>query len=264
MFRIFQTKAKVKIREWFRLYWTCEQAWYVMRCAIWYRLYNLKNVKNTHGRALLLVKLQAKSNIPPWVFFMFFKLYKWYPITQNITYIWLFKNQYPGRSFRQNHLQCLWILKLQENKKTGILFVGTTLIIKRVFFLIFWHIFTGFTCSRIYLFKVKKENTKTMCKICSKLPIKTPATLHWLRSRVFIVNFEQISNIVFVFQLLTLSKRRPTRHYFSLQISIGLIVVHIAWKMSNLSKMRFFIYIICSTQTALRYIKLQSENSISD
>ena len=27
----------------------------VMRCAIWYHLYNLKNVKNTHGRVLILV-----------------------------------------------------------------------------------------------------------------------------------------------------------------------------------------------------------------
>ena len=30
-----------------------------MLCAIWYHFYNLKNVKNTHGRVLLLVKLQA-------------------------------------------------------------------------------------------------------------------------------------------------------------------------------------------------------------
>ena len=29
---------------------------YVMLCAIWYHLYNLKNVKNTHGGVLLLVK----------------------------------------------------------------------------------------------------------------------------------------------------------------------------------------------------------------
>ena len=29
-------------------------------CATWYHLYNLKNVKNTHGGMLLLVKLQAK------------------------------------------------------------------------------------------------------------------------------------------------------------------------------------------------------------
>ena len=39
---------------------------YVMRCAFWYYLYNLKSVKNT------------KNNTPPWVFFTFFKLYKWY------------------------------------------------------------------------------------------------------------------------------------------------------------------------------------------
>ena len=31
---------------------------YVMRCAIWHHLYNLKNVKNTHGGVLILVKLQ--------------------------------------------------------------------------------------------------------------------------------------------------------------------------------------------------------------
>ena len=31
----------------------------VVLCAIWYHSYNLKNVKNTHGGVLLLVKLQA-------------------------------------------------------------------------------------------------------------------------------------------------------------------------------------------------------------
>ena len=39
---------------------------FVVRCAIWYHLYNLKNVKNSHGRVLILVKLQAifaKSSI---------------------------------------------------------------------------------------------------------------------------------------------------------------------------------------------------------
>ena len=49
-------------------------------CAIWYHLYNLKNVKNTHGEMLLLVKLQeeacnfTKSNNPPWVFLTLFKV----------------------------------------------------------------------------------------------------------------------------------------------------------------------------------------------
>ena len=51
---------------------------YVMRCAIWYHLYNLKHVKNTHGGVLILVMLQAsacnfiKINTPPWVFFHVF------------------------------------------------------------------------------------------------------------------------------------------------------------------------------------------------
>ena len=60
-------------------------------CAIWYHLYNLKNVKNIHGGVLLLVKLQAsacnfiKSITPPWMFFPFFKLCKWYQIAQSIT-----------------------------------------------------------------------------------------------------------------------------------------------------------------------------------
>ena len=44
---------------------------FVMRCAIWYYLYNFKNVKNTHGGVLILERLQAKAcnftkiNIPP-------------------------------------------------------------------------------------------------------------------------------------------------------------------------------------------------------
>ena len=32
---------------------------YVTRCAIWYHLYNSKNVENTHWGVLLLVKLQG-------------------------------------------------------------------------------------------------------------------------------------------------------------------------------------------------------------
>ena len=54
----------------------------VMHCAIWYHLYDLKNVKNTHGK-----KIRSKSTTPPWVFFIFFKFYKWYQLVQRITYI---------------------------------------------------------------------------------------------------------------------------------------------------------------------------------
>ena len=34
---------------------------YMMRCAIWYHLYNLKNIKKAYGGVLILVKLQALS-----------------------------------------------------------------------------------------------------------------------------------------------------------------------------------------------------------
>ena len=67
-----------------------------MLCAIWYHLYHLKNVKNTLGGVLLLVQLQAtESNTPLWVFFTFFKLYKWYQIAQCITYECLSATVYP-------------------------------------------------------------------------------------------------------------------------------------------------------------------------
>ena len=64
-----------------------------MLCAICYHLYDLKNVKYTHGGVLVLVKLQAlacnftKSNTPLWMFFSFFKLYKWYQIAQSVLFI---------------------------------------------------------------------------------------------------------------------------------------------------------------------------------
>ena len=42
-----------------------------MRCAIWYHLYNLQNVKNAYGGVLILVKLQASA---------------WYQIAQRTLY----------------------------------------------------------------------------------------------------------------------------------------------------------------------------------
>ena len=46
---------------------------YMMFCAIWYHLYNFKNVKNTYKGVLLLVKLQAKN-----ILHKFSELYKFY------------------------------------------------------------------------------------------------------------------------------------------------------------------------------------------
>ena len=51
-------------------------------------------VKNIHGVVLLLVKLQAcnftKSQNPPWVFYTFLKLCKWYQMAQSVLYIYWF------------------------------------------------------------------------------------------------------------------------------------------------------------------------------
>ena len=52
---------------------------FLMNCAICYHLYNSKKVKN------ILPCNFTKSNTPPWVYFTFFKLYKWYQIAQRIT-----------------------------------------------------------------------------------------------------------------------------------------------------------------------------------
>ena len=58
---------------------------YVVRCTISYHLYNLKNVKNDQWRSVNFSNFN-KINTPPWVFFTFFKLYKWHQIAQCITY----------------------------------------------------------------------------------------------------------------------------------------------------------------------------------
>ena len=58
----------------------------------------------------------------------------------------------------------------------------------------------------IYLLKVNNRNTRTRREICSKLTIKMPEWRQWRRSGVFIVNFEDISHLVLVFLLLTLSR----------------------------------------------------------
>ena len=65
---------------------------YVMLCAIWYRLYTIKNVRKTHEGVLVLVKLSLKVSFikgitPPWVLFTFFIFYKWYLIGENVSYV---------------------------------------------------------------------------------------------------------------------------------------------------------------------------------
>ena len=57
--------------------------WNIMLRAIWYHLYNLKNVKNTHRGTPCNF---TKTNTSPWVFVTLLKFYKWYQIVQSMTY----------------------------------------------------------------------------------------------------------------------------------------------------------------------------------
>ena len=59
-----------------------------------------------------------------------------------------------------------------------------------------------------YLIKVnikKKKKNRTINEICSKFTIKISEQLHWRRSGVLVVNFEQIPFIVLVFSSLMFS-----------------------------------------------------------
>ena len=58
----------------------------------------------------------------------------------------------------------------------------------------------------IYLFKAHSENTRAMCKICSKLTIKKKERGHWCYVGILSVNYEQISHIFLVLPLLALNK----------------------------------------------------------
>ena len=65
----FGTICTITHMRWFSLLkWWCMQLLvkshflFVMSCAIWYHLYNYKNVKNTHGGMLILVKLQVAAS----------------------------------------------------------------------------------------------------------------------------------------------------------------------------------------------------------
>ena len=59
------------------------------------------------------------------------------------------------------------------------------------------------------MFKVINRNSRTKYEICSKLTIKEPERRDWRRSRrssVFIVDFEQVRNAGWEWDVLVLSK----------------------------------------------------------
>ena len=94
-----------------------------------------------------------------------------------------------------------WMYRLASAKVVDLFTITINILkIKASFWLIFLY------PPDIYLIEVNNGNTRTVCKICSKLTIKTPEWSQWRRVGVFVVNFQQILHIVLVFALLILNK----------------------------------------------------------
>ena len=68
-----------------------------------------------------------------------------------------------------------------------------------------WRAFLDSFPAGIYLLKFNNRNTRTRCKLCSKLTKNTPERRYWCLSGVFIVNFEHILDFVRKFLLLILN-----------------------------------------------------------
>ena len=97
------------------------------------------------------------------------------------------------------------------------------------------------------LLKVSNGNTRTVCEFCSKLAMKKPELRHWCRSGVFIVNFEQISHIVWIFLLFLLFLERM--YYQHKKICLFVVksqfIKNQKWKSQNLkSIVKKMFYVI--------------------
>ena len=88
----------------------------------------------------------------------------------------------------------------------------SSVIFKKIIFMV--RVYGDSDPAGICMFKVNKRNTRTRCKICSKLTTKISERRQWRRSGIFIVNFEHISHLVLVFLLLTLTRLIPDGELF--------------------------------------------------
>ena len=98
------------------------------------------------------------------------------------------------KAIRKFNSCCLVFAYLKESDK------------KLLHIIVFISIFICLHPVGIHLLKVNNENPKIMHKICSKLTIKTIKPGQWRFSGIFIVYFEYISCIVFVFPFRNLKK----------------------------------------------------------
>ena len=105
----------------------------------------------------------TKISTPPWVFFTFFKLYKWYQIAQRNanTHNWWV----PFAFSICIHWEIFFITEIGKSLRLPYLKFNVTVSSLKC----------GFHLpANIYLFKVNNRTIRKMCEICSKLTIKTP------------------------------------------------------------------------------------------
>ena len=73
----------------------------------------------------------------------------------------------------------------------------------------------------IYLLRVSTENTRVICKICSKLTIKIPGRSQWRHFEIINAKFQQISYIILVFPLLDLKSKWRLGHVLNKAFKIS-------------------------------------------
>ena len=82
------SKTKKQCNKWIfcilNVFWTSYVHSIVVRCVIWYHLYSLKNVKNTHGEVLIFVTLQAEAPNRS-------THHNLYPASRRFTILWWFQ-----------------------------------------------------------------------------------------------------------------------------------------------------------------------------
>ena len=102
--------------------------------------------------------------------------------------------------YQQNQNDVTFLYFLHYNRPNfglALIFIAKLLLLTSLKYL--------YTSAGIYLLRVNNRITRTSCKMCSKVIIKTPERRKLHRSGVFIVSFLHISHLVLVYLLLTLS-----------------------------------------------------------
>ena len=125
----------------------------------------LKNVKNTHGGVIILVKLQAKTS------------------SMGVFHNFLIVQVVPSHTkcYTKRHICHIANDKIPNYLQWGQSGISIVTLCKSYTF-----------PAGMYMFRVKTKTTRFICWMCSKWTIMTAERHHWRQSYVFIDKFERI------------------------------------------------------------------------